>query len=125
MRREGGREGGREGRKGEARKWEREREGVDNPSDRVAEIFVLLQVRCMAAILFLIGHGLERSEVIDHMLDIERCPCKPQYGMASGEEGRRGGGRRGRRGGGGGEEGEEGGEGGGEERRVRRGRRGG
>ena len=45
----------------------------------------MLQIRCMVAILFLIGHNLERSEVIDHMLDIEKCPCKPQYGMASGE----------------------------------------
>ena len=24
-------------------------------------------------------------QVIDHMLDIEKCPRKPQYGMASGE----------------------------------------
>ena len=39
----------------------------------------------MVAILFLIGHGLEKPEIIDHMLDIEKCPCKPQYGMASGE----------------------------------------
>jgi tRNA pseudouridine38/39 synthase len=37
----------------------------------------------MVAILFLIGHGLEKPEIIDHMLDIEKCPCKPQYGMAS------------------------------------------
>ena len=42
----------------------------------------------MVTILFLIGNGLERSEVIDHMLDIEKCPRKPQYGMASGELGR-------------------------------------
>ena len=39
----------------------------------------------MVTILFLIGNGLERSEVIDHMLDIEKCPRKPQYGMASGQ----------------------------------------
>ena len=39
----------------------------------------------MLAILFIIGQGLEEPEVIDHMLDIEKCPCKPQYGMASGK----------------------------------------
>ena len=39
----------------------------------------------MVAILFLIGHGLEKPEIIDHMLDIEKCPSKPQYGMASGK----------------------------------------
>lgn len=39
----------------------------------------------MVSILFLIGHGLEKSDIIDHMLDIEKCPSKPQYGMASGQ----------------------------------------
>ena len=43
------------------------------------------QVRCMAAILFLIGNGLEQPSVINHMLDVERCPRKPQYGMAAAE----------------------------------------
>ena len=37
------------------------------------------------AVLFLIGHGLEEEPVILHMLDIQRCPCKPQYGMAAPE----------------------------------------
>lgn len=39
----------------------------------------------MVSILFLIGHGLEQSDIIDHMLNIEKCPSKPQYGMASGQ----------------------------------------
>ena len=43
------------------------------------------QVRCMAAVLFLIGNGLEQPSLIDHMLDMERCPRKPQYGMAAAE----------------------------------------
>ena len=43
--------------------------------------FLWHQVRCMVAVLFLIGHGLEKPDLIGHMLDIER---KPQYGMASG-----------------------------------------
>ncbi len=39
----------------------------------------------MVGILFLVGHGLESPDVITHMLDIEKCPRKPQYGMASGQ----------------------------------------
>jgi len=48
--------------------------------------FLWHQVRCMAAILFLVGSQLEKPEVIDHMLNIEKCPRKPQYGMASGQK---------------------------------------
>ena len=40
----------------------------------------------MAAILFLVGSRLEKPEVIDHMLNVEKCPRKPQYGMASGQK---------------------------------------
>ena len=47
--------------------------------------FLMHQVRCMAAVLFLVGNGLEQPSVIDHMLDIKRCPRKPQYGMAAPE----------------------------------------
>lgn len=47
--------------------------------------FLMHQVRCMAAILFLIGSRLEKPDVITHMLDIDRCPRKPQYGMAAPE----------------------------------------
>ena len=43
------------------------------------------QIRCMMAILFLIGNGLEDPSIIGHMLDLERCPRKPQYGMADPE----------------------------------------
>jgi len=45
--------------------------------------FLWHQVRCMAAILLYIGHGLEKPDIIDYLLDIERCPRKPQYNMAS------------------------------------------
>ena len=44
--------------------------------------FLWHQVRCMAAILFLVGSGLEQPSVINHMLEGKR---KPQYGMAAGE----------------------------------------
>jgi len=45
--------------------------------------FLWHQVRCMVAILFLIGRGKEEPEVITDMLDIENMPRKPQYDMAS------------------------------------------
>jgi tRNA pseudouridine38/39 synthase len=47
------------------------------------QAFLWHQVRCMAGILFLIGNRLEKMEVIDHMLDVDDCPRKPQYGMAA------------------------------------------
>ncbi|ELW72237.1 tRNA pseudouridine(38/39) synthase isoform X2 [Tupaia chinensis] len=46
------------------------------------QAFLYHQVRCMMAVLFLIGQGLERPEVIDELLDIESNPQKPQYSMA-------------------------------------------
>ncbi|KAL6573336.1 hypothetical protein OROHE_001795 [Orobanche hederae] len=45
--------------------------------------FLWHQIRCMVAVLFLIGQGLEPHNVIDELLDIERTPRKPQYTMAS------------------------------------------
>ncbi|CAB4005365.1 tRNA pseudouridine(38 39) synthase-like [Paramuricea clavata] len=45
--------------------------------------FLWHQVRCMVAILFLIGENLEEPEIIDHMLNITKCPRRPQYNMAS------------------------------------------
>ncbi|XP_060679018.1 tRNA pseudouridine(38/39) synthase [Hemiscyllium ocellatum] len=44
--------------------------------------FLYHQVRCMAAVLLLIGQGLEEPEVIDQLLDVDRNPRKPQYSMA-------------------------------------------
>ncbi|XP_052189501.1 uncharacterized protein LOC127799479 [Diospyros lotus] len=44
--------------------------------------FLWHQVRCMVAVLFMIGQGLESPNVIDTLLDIERTPRKPQYIMA-------------------------------------------
>ena len=45
--------------------------------------FLWHQVRCLVAVLFLIGHRSEVPEVIDWMLDIKKCPRRPQYNMAS------------------------------------------
>lgn len=44
--------------------------------------FLWHQVRHMAAILFLVGQGLESPSVIDHLLDVSRTPAKPHYEMA-------------------------------------------
>ncbi|KAI3513637.1 hypothetical protein L1887_20974 [Cichorium endivia] len=44
--------------------------------------FLWHQVRCMVAVLFLIGQGLESPEVVDALLDVEKTPRKPQYKMA-------------------------------------------
>ncbi|KAJ8760418.1 hypothetical protein K2173_015085 [Erythroxylum novogranatense] len=45
--------------------------------------FLWHQVRCMVAVLFMIGQGLESPDVIDALLDIRQTPRKPQYLMAS------------------------------------------
>ena len=45
--------------------------------------FLWHQVRCMVAILFLVGQGLEKPEIVDHLLDLERVPNRPSYEMAS------------------------------------------
>ncbi|OQV03407.1 hypothetical protein CLAIMM_08455 [Cladophialophora immunda] len=44
--------------------------------------FLWHQVRCMVAILFLVGQGLEEPSIIDELLDIEKNPRRPTYEMA-------------------------------------------
>ncbi|KAG2460628.1 tRNA pseudouridine(38/39) synthase [Polypterus senegalus] len=44
--------------------------------------FLYHQVRCMMAILLLIGQKLEDVEIIDQLLDVDSNPRKPQYSMA-------------------------------------------
>ncbi|NXI99611.1 PUS3 synthase, partial [Psophia crepitans] len=46
------------------------------------QAFLYHQVRCMMAVLFLIGQGMEKPEIIDELLDVEKNPRKPQYSMA-------------------------------------------
>ncbi|XP_077163259.1 tRNA pseudouridine(38/39) synthase isoform X2 [Paroedura picta] len=43
------------------------------------QAFLYHQVRCMMAILFLIGQRMEKPDIIDELLDIENNPRKPQY----------------------------------------------
>ncbi|XP_033642150.1 tRNA pseudouridine(38/39) synthase-like [Asterias rubens] len=47
------------------------------------QAFLYHQVRCMVAILLLIGQHKEQPEIIDRLLDVKTQPCKPQYSMAS------------------------------------------
>jgi len=44
--------------------------------------FLWHQIRCMAAILFLIGKKLEQPKIISDLLDINRFPGKPSYQIA-------------------------------------------
>eukprot|EP00124_Ichthyophonus_hoferi_P004408 Ihof_evm2s480 gene=Ihof_evmTU2s480 len=44
--------------------------------------FLWHQVRCMVAILFLVGQGLESPDVVDGLLDTKSYPNRPYYNMA-------------------------------------------
>ena len=44
--------------------------------------FLWHQVRCMMAILFLVGQKLEEPEIVRDLLDITKYPTKPEYEMA-------------------------------------------
>ena len=45
--------------------------------------FLYHQVRCMVAVLFLVGEGKESPEIVTQLLDISRHPRKPNYEMAN------------------------------------------
>ncbi|CAN8003847.1 unnamed protein product [Ixodes hexagonus] len=49
----------------------------------VGQAFLWHQVRCIVAVLLLVGQGLEEPEVVSKLLDVKTNPRKPQYGMAS------------------------------------------
>ncbi|XP_042202439.1 tRNA pseudouridine(38/39) synthase [Callorhinchus milii] len=46
------------------------------------QAFLYHQVRCMMAVLLLVGRGLETPQVVERLLDVETNPEKPQYSMA-------------------------------------------
>jgi tRNA pseudouridine38/39 synthase len=46
------------------------------------QAFLWHQIRCIASVLFMIGRGLEKPEVILELLDIEKNPGKPCYPFA-------------------------------------------
>lgn len=59
----------------------------DNPTSMYALViegnaFLWHQIRCIMAVLLLIGQGLETPDVVDQLLDVNSHPRKPQYNMA-------------------------------------------
>eukprot|EP00908_Phaeocystis_cordata_P006548 Transcript_17169.p4 GENE.Transcript_17169~~Transcript_17169.p4 ORF type:complete len:210 (+),score=85.75 Transcript_17169:755-1384(+) len=44
--------------------------------------FLYHQVRCMVAVLFLVGRGLEPPSIVDALLDIDAHPARPNYEIA-------------------------------------------
>jgi tRNA pseudouridine38/39 synthase len=60
----------------------------ENPNSKMwmlelhGSAFLWHQVRCMMAILFLVGQKLEEPEIVKELLDMEKNPKKPDYEMA-------------------------------------------
>lgn len=44
--------------------------------------FLWHQIRCIVAILFLVGQGLEEPSIVSELFDIEKYPGKPAYSLA-------------------------------------------
>ncbi|KAJ8688400.1 hypothetical protein QAD02_024195 [Eretmocerus hayati] len=44
--------------------------------------FLWHQIRCIMGILFLVGRHQEEIKIVSDLLDIEKCPRKPQYNLA-------------------------------------------
>jgi len=49
----------------------------------VGKAFLWHQIRCIVALLFMIGQQKEKPDIINELLDVEKHPQKPQYCMAS------------------------------------------
>lgn len=47
--------------------------------------FLWHQVRCIAAVLLMVGRGQEQPCIVQQLLDISSYPCKPQYSLAAEE----------------------------------------
>jgi tRNA pseudouridine38/39 synthase len=45
--------------------------------------FLWHQIRCMVAVIFMVGQGLEEPEVVDRLLDYKTQPRRPNYVLAS------------------------------------------
>lgn len=41
------------------------------------------QVRCMAAVLLMVGRGQEEPSIVSRLLDVDATPSKPYYNMAA------------------------------------------
>jgi tRNA pseudouridine38/39 synthase len=51
----------------------------------VGTAFLWHQIRCIAAVLAMVGEGLESQGVVRELLDVEKVTCKPQFRMAEPE----------------------------------------
>ena len=51
------------------------------------QAFLWHMVRCLVAIIELVGDGLEAPDVVDALLDVARSPRRPQYGGRRGASG--------------------------------------
>ncbi|XP_013782607.2 tRNA pseudouridine(38/39) synthase-like [Limulus polyphemus] len=49
----------------------------------VGQAFLWHQIRCITAVLFLVGQGKEKPTIILDLLDVKQHPRKPQYTMAA------------------------------------------
>lgn len=47
--------------------------------------FLWHQIRCVMSILFLVGEGKEKPDIVRQLCDIDKCPSKPVYPMVIGE----------------------------------------
>eukprot|EP01102_Stenamoeba_stenopodia_P019675 TRINITY_DN7482_c0_g1_i1.p1 TRINITY_DN7482_c0_g1~~TRINITY_DN7482_c0_g1_i1.p1 ORF type:complete len:520 (+),score=119.84 TRINITY_DN7482_c0_g1_i1:25-1560(+) len=45
--------------------------------------FLWHQIRCIMAVLFMVGKGVEQPQIVSELLDVEKNPRKPFYDMAS------------------------------------------
>lgn len=48
----------------------------------IGQAFLWHQIRCIVSILFMVGQGLEKPDIVDHLLDVQTNPGKPSYPMA-------------------------------------------
>lgn len=51
----------------------------------VGTAFLWHQIRCIVAILFMVGRGNEQPSIVTHLLDLKAAPAKPIYDPAAGE----------------------------------------
>ncbi|XP_076237384.1 tRNA pseudouridine(38/39) synthase [Calliopsis andreniformis] len=47
-----------------------------------SQAFLWHQIRCLMGVLLLVGQGKEEPEIMLELLDIDKCPRKPQYNLA-------------------------------------------
>ena len=40
-------------------------------------------MRCLAAVLLMVGRGQEDSSIVSKLLDLQQTPAKPQYTLAA------------------------------------------